>query len=134
MLEQIPAAQLLRDIHNPPPRDEVSRLCDGSPIAGLLWREVRRLPRKAGLTQWESVVFLLFCRGISDADIGRVFVDSETGKPRTRQAVRKARVAALSKIDELKHLGCLTVMIQQCGWSAVREYLADIAGQPDQAI
>lgn len=109
----------------PLPGDYVGPDGDGSPLAGLLWSEVRRLERKARLTDWQASVVELHLQGISDADIGRAFPD-EDGEPRTRQSVRDCRTLAFRKIGRLPHIGLLTVMVEELGWDQVRGHLAEI--------
>lgn len=126
IIDELPEAKSIQEVYRPSPHSYVSFECDSSPIAGLLWREIRRIPHRAKLTDWEEVVFDLFCRGLTDADIGRIFVNPDTGRPRTRQTIREIRMSAFKKIRCLPHLGCLTVMIEELGWPGVREYLADM--------
>lgn len=114
------------------PGNHISYLCDDPRVCGLLWREVQRMVRWAtrrrrgvnALTQHQVLVLECYLLGHTDAEIADRLMIS-------RQAVWASRQEALRKIDGYKprERGLLTVMIEEMGWSQVREHLADLADE-----
>jgi DNA-binding NarL/FixJ family response regulator len=125
----IAASQLKMDINeiaqytgiNPPrvdPQDYVSYLVDGSPFEHLLWREIKITMKRAHLTVWQRAVFQLTLQGFSLRQIG-VFYG------RSHITIKQHLDAAYEKMEKISHRGVLTVMIEELGWPAVRESLAE---------
>jgi len=88
-----------------------------SPYVGLITKEVRRLERKAGMTEVQVAVFdAWLVLGQTTGEIAAVLGIS----PR---AVRKDLAAAIAKADHCRdpHLGLLTVLVETFGWRAVRD-------------
>jgi hypothetical protein len=54
-----------------------------------------------------------------------MFPNPETGEARDPTTIRECILASLKKIQRLKHLGVLTVMIESQGWQPVREYMSE---------
>lgn len=108
----------IRDVLKPDPQGYVSIGVDGSPFERLLWREVKKLKKRARLTDWQDLVFSAFLNGFSQREIAELYRISRT-------MVRVHLEAAQMKCATVPHRGLLTVMIEELGWPAVRESLAD---------
>jgi predicted DNA-binding protein YlxM (UPF0122 family) len=117
------------------PGDYISYLCRDPGIVGLLWREVKPMIRWASstrrginaLTAHQTLVLECYLLGHSDIEIAeRLHV--------SRQAVWESRSEALRKIHRYRPRtrGLLTVMIEEMGWSQVREHLADLADERER--
>jgi hypothetical protein len=53
------------DPFRPKAGDYVSTDIDGTPFERLLWAEIRRMEKKAHLTDWQAVVFEWYLRPVS---------------------------------------------------------------------
>lgn len=84
------------------------------PLAGLIWKEVRKILKKARLTDLQAVVTELYLLGKSDAEIA---IDLETvdGIKRSRQAIRYIRINANAKLNKIQNIGLLTVLYEEFG-------------------
>jgi hypothetical protein len=96
-----------------------------NPLMTLLWQDVCRIPEQAGLTEWQGIVFRLWMQGISRAEIGRLYPNVKTGKPRDRQTVNECLQMAFKKINRLDNLGSLAAIVQAKGWEFTRQYFAE---------
>jgi hypothetical protein len=103
--------------------DYVSSRTEG-PLAGLIWKEVRKILRKARLTPLQAAVTELHLLGSSDPEIA-ILLKRVDGRTRSRQAIRDARGNANRKLRKLPHLGVLTVLYEAFDRQAVNEVRAD---------
>lgn len=88
-----------------------------TPLRETKWAEAWEVMRAAGLSPAERAVFALYHRGLSVAEIA-VFRNCK------RSTVQVHLSRARVKCEGIE-VGFLTALIEACGWSAVREYLAD---------
>ena len=88
-----------------------------TPLQRTKWAEAWEVLRAAGLSPAERAVFALYHRGLSVAEIS-VFRKCK------RSTVQVHLSRARAKCESVE-VGFLTDLIEACGWSAVREYLAD---------
>ncbi|MCE5200237.1 hypothetical protein LLG39_14820 [bacterium] len=98
--------------------DYVGPWLDESPFEGLLWLEVRKIERSAHMTKWQATIFEWYIRGFSNLTIAQVFSRDES-------TIRQHLDAALVKAESCPYRGVITLMIENLGWNAVREYLTD---------
>lgn len=106
------------DPFKPDPSSYVSYLVDGSPFERLLWREIKHIQKRAKLTDWQSAVFECYLKGLSIRQTALIFSISDS-------TAQTHLDRAFNKTSRLSNLGILTVMIEELGWRAVRESLAD---------
>ena len=102
----------------PDPRDYVSFIIDGSPFERLLWREIKHIERRTHMTDWQSAVFECYLRGLSIRETAAVY-------QRTESTIHYHLRAAFARAERFPNRGLLTVMIEELGWTAVKETLAD---------
>ena len=100
------------------PRDYVSFIIDGSPFERLLWREIKHIERRTRMTDWQSAVFECYLRGLTIRETASVYQRAES-------TIHYHLRAAFAKAERFPHRGLLTVMIEELGWPAVKETLAD---------
>lgn len=89
---------------------------DITPYQGLLWYEIRLIEKKAKLTYWQAVCFEWYLRGLSLSDIAEQF-------GRKKSTIQTHIERAIEKLDKVKHVGLITVLVSQFGWLAVSEHL-----------
>lgn len=102
----------------PDPHDYVSHLCEGGPFEHLLWREIKHIIKKSGMTDWQGAIFQCYLHGLSIRQTALIYQRSES-------TIHQHLSAAFEKAKRCPHRGVLTVMIETLGWPAVRESLAD---------
>jgi len=103
--------------------DYVSFQAEG-PLAGLIWKEVRKVLKKARLTMLQAAVVELHLLGHSDEEIATQ-LKTVDGVERTRQTIFQAREGADEKLGNLKHLGVLTILYEEFRRRPVNELQAD---------
>lgn len=117
--------------------DDSRRACDyDSPFPNLFRIEVRKLQRKAKMTELQANVFEWYVAdGLSISSIA-------DGMDMSRTAVRKHLKAACRKAIGIKGCGMLTVLIEQLGGNAVisengsnwYQALSRMLGKPESDI
>ena len=95
---------------------DISRDC--SDFGGILWMEIKRTMKKAKLTMWQAVVLKLYLAGLSTREIAKIY-------GRKQQTIFEHLNCASKKMQAVPHCGVLTVMIENLGWSSVKEALSD---------
>lgn len=103
--------------------DYVSFKAEG-PLAGLIWKEVRKVLKRARLTDLQAAVTEMHLLGKSDPEIA-IDLERVDGVERTRQAVRDVRMNANSKLGKMRHLGILTVLYEEFNKTVINEYQTD---------
>ncbi len=106
------------DRTGPDPRDYVSYLVDGSPFECLLWREIRIIEKRSRMTDWQKAAFESHLRGLTIRETAELY-------QRSASTIQQHLDVAFIKARSVPHRGVLTVMIEELGWPAVREALAD---------
>ncbi len=100
------------------PREYVSITVDGSPFERLLWREIKQMMKWARLTDWQEAAFVAHLKGLSLAETALIY-------NRSKGTIQEHLRRALIKCASVPNRGLLTVMIEELGWPAVREHMAN---------
>ena len=92
-----------------------------SPLAGLLMVEIRRIERWTRMTDLQASVLEWNLKGLTPADIAEI-------KGTTPHAIEAVLSCARKKCMTYPNRGLLTVLVEECGWEAVTEFLAEQYG------
>jgi len=106
------------------PRDTDRLRCfDGrSPWPTFVMAEIRRLQRRARMTERQALVFECYCgRGFTVSEIANTL---DISKSCVYQHLR----AAYKRAEGVRGCGLLTVMVETMGWDQVAVWLADLQG------
>lgn len=107
------------EVKEPPRGRYVSCLRDAGPFGRLLWEEILNIEHASRMTAWQATVFEWYLRGFDNREISLVFQRSEST---ISEHLDKALIKALL----VKHRGLLTVMKEEVGRRAVKEYIAEV--------
>jgi hypothetical protein len=90
----------------------------------MIWKEVRKILRKAHLTPLQVAETQLHLLGSSDPEVA-ILLKRVDGRTRSRLAIRDTRGNANTKPRKLPHLGVLTVLYEAFDRQAVNEVRVD---------
>ena len=103
--------------------DYVSQCRDESPLGMLLWAEVRKIFRKAGLSDLQAQVMEGHMMGCSDRQIADEINEACHTEQHDAHSIACARLAATDKILRQPKKGLVTVMIETFGLKRLRRCL-----------
>ena len=107
-----------------PRTDEYAAATTG-PVACLLKMEVIEVIKAAKMTPMQSAVFgLAMIDGYGNTEIARALVRSGYADM-TRQGVAKHLELAIRKAERVQHRGVITVIVEQFGWTGLRDLMRE---------